>query len=133
MKRQLASLVFCVMFLAACGSGDDDSSADAKAAENPAGTAGLAGAFQTELTAIKDCVQGAVDGKAACEIGLFENPVSRLCSDVRTGRANTFAGADYTKFEATCTAWSDVLSSTNEARLPKLTAMIEALKPLAGG
>lgn len=133
MKRSLFGLVLGVALFAACGGGGgDDSPSDADAASNPEGTAGLAAAFQTELVKVQECTQAELDGKGACAIDLFSSPVSRMCSDVRTGRASAFAGADYTKFEATCTAWADVLSTPKEARVAKITTMVDALKALSG-
>lgn len=85
----------------------------------------MAQSFVTELGKMKQCTQDEIDGKSQCGGNLLSaDPVSNLCNDVRTGRANQFAGADYKRFEATCEAWADVLGSPTSARIAKIDQMV---------
>lgn len=126
MKALLIAALLLLPIAAACGGGDDLGGGGKKT--NAASTAAMAQSFTAELTKMKQCVQDEVDGKAQCGGNLLSaDPVSNLCNDVRTGRANQFAGADYTKFEKTCDAWSDVLGSPVKDRNAKIDQMITDL------
>lgn len=125
MKLFLIAAVIALPIAAACGGGGDGGGSKKT---NAASTAAMAQSFTAELTKMKQCIQDEIDGKAQCGGNLLSaDPVSNLCNDVRTGRANQFAGADYTKFEATCAAWSDVLGSPIKERSAKIDGMITDL------
>ena len=90
----------------------------------------MAGAFATEMTSIKTCLQGEVDSKTPCAVNFLQDPITRMCSDVRTGRPNQFAGADYSKFGATCDNWATVLQSDAAGKISKLDAMLAEVNAL---
>jgi hypothetical protein len=121
-KRLLLATVLTIgLGFAACG-GDDD---DGGNGGGGAGTAQMAARFGNELTKIKECVQGQVNGGAACGIDFLNDPVTRMCSDVRTGKVNAeFPNADLTKFTATCDDWKNFLTLDANAKLTTLDKMI---------
>lgn len=91
----------------------------------------MAAAFETEITKTKECVQGQIDGKAACGIDFLQDPITRLCSDVRTGKVNPqFPSADLTKFTGTCDDWKNVLSLGPAEKITTLDKMLAAVAPL---
>ena len=125
MKLLLIAALIVFPVAAACGGGGDGGGSKKT---NAASTAAMAQSFTAELTKMKQCIQDEVDGKGQCSGNLLSaDPVSNLCNDVRTGRANQFAGADYTKFEATCDAWGGVLGSPAKERNAKIDQMITDL------
>lgn len=125
MKLLLIAALIVLPVAAACGGGGDDGGGKKT---NAASTAAMAQSFTAELTKMKQCIQDEIDGKAQCGGNLLSaDPVSNLCNDVRTGRANQFAGADYTKFQPTCEAWSDVLGSPVKDRNAKIDQMVADL------
>jgi hypothetical protein len=126
MKRLLLAALFVLPF-AACGGGGGSSS-DVTPNTNAAGTAAMAAAFTKELTTIKQCLQDEVDGKGDCQTSFFSDPVTLMCSDVHLGRASQFAGADYTKFDPTCTAWASVLSVSTAEKVTKIDQMLTDLQ-----
>ena len=127
MKALLTAAALSVL-LVACGGGGGDSAGDSGAA----GTAAMADGFSTELTKIKECVQGELSGGAPCTTNFLQDPVTRMCSDVRTGKPNTdYPDADLTKFTATCDDWKNFLtldSATKVTTLEKMIADAAALK-----
>ncbi|MEO8540872.1 MAG: hypothetical protein ABI577_14115 [bacterium] len=127
MKKLLLAALFVLPLAAACGGGGDDSGGAAKT--NPAATAAMAAGFTKELTTMKQCVQDEVDGKAQCNSGnlLSTDPVSNLCNDVHTGKANQYVGADYKPFEATCSSWAEVLGLPVKDRNAKIDLMLTDL------
>lgn len=122
-KRLLfAALLTLPLALAACGGGGDD---DDGGNGGGAGTAEMAARFSEELGKIKECVQGQVNGGAACSIDFLNDPVTRMCSDVRTGKTNAqFPKADLSKFTATCDDWKNFLTLDANAKLTTLDKMI---------
>ncbi len=125
MKLLLLAALIVVPIAAGCGGGGDGGGAKKT---NAASTAAMAQSFSAELTKMKQCIQDEIDGKGQCAGNLLSaDPVSNLCNDVRTGRANQFAGADYSKFEATCDTWGDVLGSPIKERNGKIDQMITDL------
>lgn len=88
----------------------------------------MAAFFADELGKVQQCVQDDIDGKGECKIDLLQNSVALACSDVTTGRANQFAGADYSKFTPTCDNWRKVIGSANKDKIPLLTQMITDVK-----
>jgi len=131
MRFRLALALLLSATLAACGGGDDDDggSPGNGGGSSAAGTTAMAGAFTTEITKIKDCFQGEVDGKGACSVNLLSDPVTGLCSDVRIGKANAqFPGADYAKFAKTCSDWSSVLSLDTAGKVTLLSKMVTELE-----
>ncbi len=116
-----------VIPIAACGGGGT-AGEGAKTGSNAAGTAAMSASFTAEITKIKTCVQGQVDGKGDCAINFLQDPVTRMCSDVSTGRPNQFAGADYKKFTPTCDAWAAVLGQTAPEKLTTLAKMLTDLE-----
>lgn len=128
MKRLLIAASLVLPIAVACGGGGGDSGGSGKTGTNAASTAAMAASFTKELTTMKQCVQDEVDGKSTCGGNLLSSdPISMLCNDVHTGRANQFPDADYTKFEPTCSAWADALSSPAKDRLTKIDTMITNL------
>ena len=125
----LAGLVAGSLLFAACG-GDSASGDEKSGGSNAAGTAAMAGAFATEMTSIKTCLQSEVDAKTPCAVNFLQDPITRMCSDVRTGRPNQFAGADYSKFTATCDSWATVLQSDAAGKISKLDAMLAEVNAL---
>lgn len=126
MKLFLIAAPFVLVVAAACGGGGDDGGGGKKT--NAASTAAMSQAFVQELTKMKQCYQDEIDGKRQCSGSLISaDPVSNLCNDVRTGRANQFVGADYTSFQATCESWTDVLGLPLKDRNAKVDEMIAAL------
>jgi hypothetical protein len=123
-KRLLfAALLSLGLLAAACGGGDDDDGGNGGG--GTAGTAQMATRFSDELGKIKECVQGQVNGGAACGIDFLNDPVTRMCSDVRTGKVNAeFPKADLTKFTATCDDWKNFLTLDANAKLTTLDKMI---------
>ena len=127
MKRLVFATVIAAALLAACGGGGDDDGGNGAAA----GTSAMAAAFETELTKTKECVQGEIDGKGACAINFLQDPVTRFCSDVRTGKVNPqFPDADLTKFTATCDDWKNVLAIGPAEKVTTLDKMLTAVAPL---
>ncbi|HNM78054.1 MAG TPA: hypothetical protein PKI89_06815 [Tepidiformaceae bacterium] len=125
MKALLIAALIALPLFAACGGGDDGGGGKKT---NAASTAAMAQGFVAELTKMKQCIQDEVDGKSQCGGNLISaDPVSNLCNDVHTGRTNQYAGADYTRFQATCEAWSDVLGSPIKERNAKIDQMITDL------
>ena len=87
----------------------------------------MAANFSAELTKIKECVQGEANGGAACTINFLQDPVTRLCSDVRTGKTNpAFPDADLSKFTATCDDWKNFLTLDANAKITTLDKMISS-------
>jgi hypothetical protein len=68
----------------------------------------------------------------ACGIDFLQDPVTRMCSDVRTGKTNAqFPEADLTKFATTCDDWKNFLgldAATKLTPLDKMIAGVTALK-----
>ena len=132
-KHLVLAAVLAVTF-AACGGGTASPGGGGGGGNgtSAAGTAGMAAAFATEVTRIRDCYQGQVDGKGDCGANLLQDPVTRLCSDVLTGRENVqYPGADYTKFTPTCDNWASVLgvdAAGKVSLLAKMATELEALK-----
>jgi hypothetical protein len=125
--RVLLAAIFALS-LSACGGGSGDGGKGGSSAQ---GTSAMAGAFSTELTKVQECVQGEVDGKGPCTVDYLLNPVTSMCSDVRTGRPNTsFTGADYAKFTATCDNWKSVLGDDNPTKVTQIGQMVTDLKAL---
>lgn len=127
MRKAVLASVLVASLLAACGGGGGSDGGSNAAAS----TSAMAGAFSTEITTIKACIQGEIDGKAACGINFLQDPITRMCSDVRTGRPNQFTGADYAKFTPTCDTWAGVLQSDAAGKIAKLDQMatqVDALK-----
>ena len=123
MKKRLFLAALLTMALAACGGDDDDGGGGGGGSQ--AGTAEMAGRFGEELNKIKTCVKGQVDGGAACSIDFLNDPVTRMCSDVRTGKINAdFPKADLTKFTGTCDDWKSFLTLDANAKLTTLDKMI---------
>ncbi len=131
MIRRLAftALLGLGLAVSSCGGGGGSGDSGGKT-NSAAGTAGMAASFADELTKIQTCVQGDLDGKAACTIDFLQDPVSKMCSDVRTGRASQFPGADYSKFTATCDSWKTAIGSINKDKIPLLTQMITDVKAI---
>ena len=133
MSKPLSAALACLLagplLLAACG-GDSASGDEKPGGTNAAGTAAMAGAFATEMTSIKACLQGEVDSKTPCAVNFLQDPITRMCSDVRTGRPNQFAGADYAKFTPTCDSWATVLQSDAAGKIGKLDAMLTEVNSL---
>ena len=116
MKALLVAAVLPVL-IAACGGGGGASGGDSGAG----GTAAMAASFSAELTKIKECVQGEVNGGAPCTTNFLEDPVTRMCSDVRTGKTNaTYPDADLTKFSGTCDDWKNFLTLDPATRVTTL-------------
>ena len=85
----------------------------------------MAAEFASQIGKIKDCFQGQVDGKGDCGTNLLLDPVTRMCSDVRTGKPNPqFPGADLTKFTKTCDDWKSVLGLDAAGKVTLLTNMV---------
>ena len=128
MTKAIALLALLPLFLVACGGGGDDDGGGSGAG----GTAAMAANFETEVNKVKTCVQDEAAGKGACTINFLQDPVTRMCSDVRTGKTNaTFPEADLTKFAGTCDEWKNFLTldaSTKIATLDKMIADVVALK-----
>ena len=128
MQKPLFAAFTCLLagsfLLSACGGDSASGNEDPGGGTNPAGTAAMAAAFATEMTSIKACLQSEVDAKTPCAVNFLQDPITRYCSDVRTGRPNQFAGADYTKFTATCDSWATVLQSDAAGKITKLDTMI---------
>lgn len=131
MHKPLAAAIVCALLLAACGGGGGDDGGGSNGGGKDAGsTSAMAAAFSTELTAVKTCVQGELDSKTPCAINLLSNPVTAMCSDVRTGKPNQFPGADYTKFTGTCDQWTALLTTVGAEKVTKLTTMISEVDAL---
>lgn len=129
-KRLLLAALLALPF-AACGGGGDSGGSGPNSKTSAAGTAGMAAAFSDELAKIKECVQGQVDGKGDCGVDLLQDPVTRMCSDVRTGKPNpAFPGADFSKFTKTCDDWKSVLGLDAAGKVTLLTGMAAELEPL---
>ena len=129
-KPLIAALALSLLF-AACGGGGSDDDGGGGGGTNAGSTSAMAGSFSSELVKLRDCVQGEVDGKSPCSADFLSNPVTLMCSDVRTGKPNQFPGADYTKFTGTCDQWSTVLTTPGAEKVAKLNTMIgevDALK-----
>lgn len=121
-KRLLLAAALSIS-LAACGGGGG--SGGSSGGKSAASTAGLAGEFATEIGKIKDCYQGEVDKKGDCSTDLLTDPVTRMCSDVRTGKPNPqFPGADFTKFVKTCDDWKSVLGLDAAGKVTLLNNMV---------
>ena len=129
LSAALAWLLAGSLLFAACG-GDNASGDERSGGSSAAGTAAMAGAFATEMTSIKTCLQGEIDLKTPCAVNFLQDPITRMCSDVRTGRPNQFAGADYSKFTATCDSWATVLQSDAAGKISKLDAMLAEVNAL---
>lgn len=128
MMKTLLAVAALSVLLVACGGGGSASGGDSGAD----GTAAMAAGFSTELTKVKECVQGEVNGGAPCTTNFLEDPVTKMCSDVRTGKPNTdYPEADLTKFTATCDDWKAFLTldaATKVTTLEKMIADAAALK-----
>ncbi|MGE3076703.1 MAG: hypothetical protein AB7N24_21755 [Dehalococcoidia bacterium] len=135
MKKPLLFAVVLAALLAACGGGGGDSKSDvpgARASVDTAGTAAMAGALIEELNTMKTCYADQVAGKGDCGIVLLQDPVTRICSGVRTGTPDpTYPTADLTKFTPTCDDWASALGLDAAGKVDLLTKMatnLEALK-----
>jgi hypothetical protein len=121
--RLLAAAAFALV-LAACGGGDDDDGGGGGGGAT-GGTPEMAASFTTELTKIKECVQPAATGGAACGMNFLQDPVTKMCGDVRTGKVNAqFPKADLSKFTATCDDWKNFLSLDANAKVTTLDKML---------
>lgn len=127
MNRLLIAAILLVPLAAACGGGSSGGT-DTKTGSNAAGTAAMNASFTEEIKKIQLCVQGQVDAKADCTINFLQDPVTRMCSDVSTGRPNQFVGADYKKFTPTCDSWATVLGQTAPEKLTTLAKMLTDLE-----
>jgi hypothetical protein len=124
--RLLAAALFALTFAACGGGGDDDGGGGGGGATG--GTPEMAASFTAELTKIKECVQPAVTGGAACGTNFLQDPVTRMCSDVRTGKVNAaFPKADLSKFTATCDDWKTFLGQDAAGRVTTIDKMIAAV------
>lgn len=127
MTKRLFLAAFLTMALAACGGDDDDGGDESGGGGGGSGpgTAEMAGRFGEELTRLKECVKGQVDGGPECTVNFLNAPVTRMCSDVRLGKPNAeFPQADLTRFTATCADWQNLLSLDANAKLTTLEKMI---------
>jgi hypothetical protein len=128
-KPLLLAALSTFLFAAACGGGGDG---DGGNGGGGGGTGAMAAAFSTELTKIKECVQTESTGGAACGINFLQDPVTRMCSDVRTGKTNAqFPSAELSEFTATCDDWKNFLTLDTATKLTTLDKMIgetDALK-----
>ena len=129
MIKAFAVLAALSMLFVACGGGGDDGG---NGGSGGGGTSAMAAGFSAELVKIKECVQGEINGGAPCGINFLQDPVTRFCSDVRTGKTNAqFPNADLTKFSATCDDWKDFLTldaATKVTTLDKMIADVGALQ-----
>ncbi len=90
----------------------------------------MAAAMETDLTKLKDCFQGEKDGKGPCGTDLLTTQTTALCSDVKTGKANTFGVASYKAFEPVCASWSSLLGISLAERPDAIAAIIEKAKAI---
>jgi hypothetical protein len=121
-KRLLLAAAALALLLASCGGGGDDGGGGTT---EGAGTAEMATTFGKELTKIKECVQGEADGGTACGMNFLLDPVTRMCSDVRTGKINAdFPNSDLSRFTGACDDWKNFLSLDTAAKLTTLDKMI---------
>ncbi len=133
-KALLVSTALLSAFLIACGggssaSGDDDNGG--KQGTDASETQAMAASFSEEITKIRDCYQGQVDGKGDCGVTLLQDPVTRLCSGVRIGTVNpTYPNADLSKFGPTCDEWSKALGLDAAGKVALLDTMVTELETL---
>lgn len=134
-KVLLFSTALLSALLIACGggasgaSGDDDNGG--KKGTDASETQAMAASFSEEVTKIRDCYQGQVDGKGDCGITLLQDPVTRLCSGVRIGTVNpAFPNADLSKFAPTCDEWSKALGLDAAGKVALLDTMVKELEAL---
>lgn len=125
-KAAVAVALLSVFFVACGGGGDDDGGSS-----GGGGTGAMAANFETELGKTKECIQGEIDGKGACAINFLLDPVTRMCSDVRTGKTNAaFPDADLSKFTATCDEWRTFQTADAAAKVTSLDKMIAGVTAL---
>lgn len=128
LRLLLAATVFSSLVLSACGG--SDSGTDTKGGGTAGGARAMAAAMETDLARLKECFQGEKDGKAPCGVDLLTAPVTGFCSDVHTGKSNTFGVSDYKPFEPICASWVTLLSTPLAERPTVLAAMIEKAKAI---
>lgn len=130
-KSLLLAAALTALMTAACGGGGDDGG-NGGGGGGGAGTGAMAATFSTELAKIKECVQTEASGGAACGINFLTDPVTRMCSDVRTGKTSVeFPSADLSKFTPTCDEWKTFLglgASEKITTLDKMIGTVDALK-----
>ncbi|MEP6871179.1 MAG: hypothetical protein ABI939_04935 [Anaerolineaceae bacterium] len=129
MVRSLLALsVFSVIVFVACGGGD--SATTPKSDGTGGGARAMAAAIETDLGKLKDCFQGEKDGKGPCGTDLLTTQTTVLCSDVKTGKANTFGVANYKVFEPVCASWSLLLGTPLAERPDAISAIVEKAKAI---
>lgn len=126
LRSLFAAIALSALFLAACGG--SDSAATPKSGGTGGGARAMAAAMETDLAKLKECFQDEKDGKAPCGTNLLTTQTTALCSDVKTGKANTFGVADYKAFEPVCASWSSLLGTPLAERPDAIAAMIEKAK-----
>lgn len=128
LRSLLVVTAFSAIVLAACGGSD---SAVTPKSGGPGGGAGaMAAAMETDLAKLKECFQDEKDGKAPCGTDLLTTQTTALCSDVRTGKANTFGVASYKAFEPVCASWSSLLGTPLAERPDAIAGMIDKVKAI---
>ena len=128
LRTLFAVTVFSVIAFAACGG--SDSATTPKSDGTGGGARAMAAAMETDLGKLKDCFQGEKDGKGPCGTDLLTTQTTALCSDVKTGKANTFGVANYKAFEPVCASWSSLLGTPLAERPDAIAAMIEKAKAI---
>lgn len=129
LRTLFIATVFSALFVAACGGGGG-SGVTSKPTDTAGGARAMAAAMEADLTKLRDCFQAEIDGKGACTTNLLTTQTTSLCSDVHTGKSNTFGVSNYKAFDAVCASWASMLSTPLAERPAALTAMIDKTKAI---
>lgn len=129
MRRSLfAATAFSALLLSACGGGN--SATETKGGDTAGGARAMSAAMEADLTKLKECFQGEKDGKAPCGTDLLTTQMTVLCSDVHTGKSNTFGVSSYKAFEPLCASWASLLGTPLAERPDAISGMIEKAKAI---